>query len=77
MNVPPKGTMPDRVVDPKGRIRCRILEFVPTDAETVYTAVLACGHRVRYDVVRFGRQKRSTICPQCTAARPANKKVAT
>ena len=71
MKVQPQGTMPDRVLDPKGRVRCRIVEFIPTDEPRVYTALLTCGHLVRYDVVRTGRQKRSTICQQCTAARPA------
>jgi hypothetical protein len=67
VTAPRKRTVPDRVIDPSGHVRCRVLELIPSDEPKVLTALLTCGHLVRYDVtIRAGKSK---ICEQCTVIR--------
>lgn len=67
MKPPREGSVPDRVIDPSGKVRCRIVEFIPTDEPKVQTALLTCGHLVRYDM--HPRAGKSKCCEQCTVNR--------
>lgn len=54
-------------------IRCAIASLELTDSPKVFTAVLACGQRVRYES-RSGFPTGKTFpCPQCTEAKRQGK----
>jgi hypothetical protein len=64
--VPHSWEARDRQIE-NGHVRVRITSFEPSDDPRTYTAVLLCGHGVRFNCLRDANRK-TMRCPQCTEA---------